>query len=162
MDKLLLAIYLSTLLTAQSILSMPAWADIRRERVQLGSEDSGTTIQGIIRGYEAVEYVLSAQAGQKMTVHLTSNNRSNYFNVYEPGQKVSDDVAMYVSAINGNRYETVLPTTGQYLIRVYLMGNAARRNEIANYQLHFAITGVNQAHSNAGYTKEGSSWQRRL
>ena len=155
MNRLLLAIFLSTLLNAPNLLSMRAWADIRRERVQFSSGDSGTTIQGIIRGYEAVEYLLTAQAGQTMTVYLTSNNRSNYFNVYEPGKQPDNDEAMYVSAINGNRYETVLPATGQYLIRVYLMRNAARRNEIANYQLHFAVKGVpNSANSNAGHSSK--------
>ena len=38
---------------------------------------------------------------------------------------------MFVGSTSGNRFSGVLPTDGDYAIRVYLMRNAARRNESA-------------------------------
>jgi hypothetical protein len=41
----------------------------------------------------------------------------------------------------GNRYEGPLPADGTCTIRVYLMGNAARRNESASYSLDVGVSG---------------------
>ncbi len=68
---------------------------------------------------------------------LKGSNRSNYFNVLPPG---SADVAMHVGQ-DGGPYTVMLPTDGDYTVRVYLMRNAARRNEISNYELTVAVTG---------------------
>ena len=72
-----------------------------------------------------------------MNVTLKSNNLSNYFNVLPPG---SNDVAMFVGSTGGNNWTGTLPADGDYKIRVYLMRNAARRNETANYTLTIGIT----------------------
>jgi hypothetical protein len=50
-------------------------------------------------------------------------------------------VAIFVGSTSGNRFEAELPADGEYTIRVYLMRNAARRNETANYTLEVGISG---------------------
>ena len=40
-----------------------------------------------------------------------------------------------------NSWTDVLPESGTYKVRVYLMRSAARRNEKASYTMDFAITG---------------------
>jgi hypothetical protein len=74
---------------------------------------------------------LSVTAGQKMSVQLNSSNASLYFNVTAPGA----DAAMYNSSIEGNGTSITIPSSGKYAIDVYLMRNAARRNESASYDL---------------------------
>lgn len=96
---------------------------------------SGTTINGTIRGDQAVSYRLGVSAGQVMSIQLDTGNASNYFNVGAPGASE----ALYNSSINGNSTSFVVPSSGTYAISVYLMRNAARRGETANYQLTISV-----------------------
>lgn len=48
---------------------------------------------------------------------------------------------MFVGSTSGNRFSDLLPSDGDYTVRVYLMRNAARRNESANYTLNVGISG---------------------
>ena len=64
-------------------------------------------------------------------VTFKPSNLSAYFNVLPPGS----DEAMFIGSTSGNRFEAALPADGIYTIRVYLMRNAARRNETAQYTL---------------------------
>lgn len=113
--------------------------DIRTEPVHFKAGTNGATVNGEIKGYETVDYVLEASKGQHMTVSLSTDNGGNYFNVLAPGE---NEVAMFVGSTSGNKFSGALPKNGAYKIRVYLMRNAARRNEVAKYQLKMAITGA--------------------
>jgi len=113
-------------------------ADDRYEQVKFPRGASGTSIKSSIVGYQGVNYTLDAKAGQTMTVKLQSSNLSNYFNIYAPGKGPGDE-AMVIGDINGNSYSGVLPSTGTYTIQVFLMRNAARRNEKASYTLDISV-----------------------
>ena len=109
----------------------------RQERVAFAKGASSATIKGQLKGDADVDYVVGAAAGQTISVALKVSNRSNYFNVLPPG---SADVAMYVGQ-TGEGYTGMLPTDGDYKVRVYLMRNAARRNETSDYTLTISVTG---------------------
>lgn len=112
--------------------AVPAVADdMRRETVRFAPGSSSSTIKASVKGYQTVQYALSVTAGQKMSVQLDSRNTSLYFNVTAPGA----DAAMYNSSIDGNGTSITIPSSGKYVIDVYLMRNAARRNESASYDL---------------------------
>lgn len=106
----------------------------RTERVTFARGASSKTIAGTIRGDNAVSYIVSARAGQRMTVSLRTSNRSNYFNVWAPGA----DTAIY-NETTGAPFSGTLPADGDYRIQVYLMRNAARRNERADYRLSVSV-----------------------
>ena len=110
--------------------------EIRTERIQFAKGASATSIEDRIEGRAIVDYQLGARAGQRMNVSLTSENLANYFNIMAPDES---EVAFFIGSRDGNRFEGVLPATGDYTIRVYLMRNAARRGETANYRLDVAI-----------------------
>jgi hypothetical protein len=59
-----------------------------------------------------------------------TDNLSSYFNILSPGE---NEVAMFIGSTSGNQYEGTLPKSGPYKIRVYMMRNAPRRDEVANY-----------------------------
>ena len=127
---------------AAAVLLQPALAGAqpappRQERVTFAKGASSATIKGQVKGDAEVDYLVRAAAGQTITVSLKVSNRSNYFNVLPPG---SQDVAMYVGQ-TGEAYTVMLPADGDYTVRVYLMRNAARRNEISNYELTVTVTG---------------------
>jgi hypothetical protein len=103
--------------------------------VQFAKGTSSTAITDSIRGDASVNYTVAARAGQTMTVTLTTSNRSSYFNVTAPGA----DAAMFIGSSAGNRFSTTIPSTGTYTVQIYLMRNAARRNESAKYTVAIAV-----------------------
>ncbi len=109
--------------------------DVRHETVRFARGTSGTTIQDSITGYNSVRYSLRANAGQTVSVRLDTSNASNFFNVSVPGASE----ALFIGSIKGNSTSFVIPSGGDYAIDVYLMRNAARRNETANYTLAIHI-----------------------
>jgi hypothetical protein len=119
--------------------------DIRTEKVHFPAGKTGATISGTIVGYKSVSYVLGAEAGQTMTVVLKPSNLATYFNVYEPGKKPSDQ-ALASGDRTGemvpdlNRFKGKLPTSGEYIVSVYMYRAAARRNERSSYTLEISIS----------------------
>ncbi|HHP7230151.1 MAG TPA: hypothetical protein ACFCUY_04755 [Xenococcaceae cyanobacterium] len=129
---------LATLTTSPVILSTSALAqeDIRQERVQFEPGTSSAVVEESLVGYEIIDYVLNAREGQYMNISMATDNSANYFNILAPGE---NEVAMFNSSMAENQYEGILPESGDYKVRVYLMRSAARRNEVANYRLEMII-----------------------
>lgn len=92
---------------------------------------NGTTIADTIKGRDTVKYKLAVRAGQKLSVQLDTDNPSSYFNITAPGASE----ALFIGSISGNSTTFDIPSSGTYVINVYLMRNAARRGESANYSL---------------------------
>lgn len=109
----------------------PALAQVRNETVRFPRGTSGTTIEDSITGNESVRYSIGVSAGQTMDVQLDTDNSSNYFNITAPGASE----ALFNGSISGNGTSFVVPSSGNYIVDVYLMRNAARRGETANYDL---------------------------
>ena len=122
------------LVTAPAVLAEGA---IREQQVQFKKGESGTTIKGSIKGDQTVDYKLRANAGQTMVVKFKPSNASAYFNVLPPGS----DEAIFIGSTSGNDFSGNLVASGEYTIRVYLMRNAARRNESAKYTLDIGVSG---------------------
>lgn len=111
--------------------------EIHEERIQFEAGKSGATINGQIKGYKIIDYLLHANAGQTMSVKFAVNSTSAYFNLLPP----LNPTALFIGSISGHSYNGVLPHTGVYKIRVYLMRNAARRGATAKYNLTIKIEG---------------------
>jgi len=139
----------TVVLTMALALSLSARAQVRPARVQFAKGASSKTLSGTLKGDETIDYLVGARAGQRMDVKLKSQNTSNYFNVLPPGS----DTALFVGASEGNTFSGPLPASGDYRIRVYLMRNAARRNEVANYTLAVAVNGTPKANPVAPASK---------
>ena len=101
----------------------------RSERVTFARGATDTTVRGTIRGYETVNYLLSASAGQRLVASFQTDNPSGYFNVTAPGAVE----AMFIGSAMGNQFDAIIPSSGDYIITVYLMRNAAQRGEVSNY-----------------------------
>jgi len=114
--------------------------DIRKEPVHFAKGATSATIKGRITGYETVDYVVGAKAGQTMAVTFKTSNHMAYFNVLPPGS----ETALFVGSMDatGEHYEGTLAADGDYAIRVYQMRAAARRKEGATYTLDVSVTGT--------------------
>lgn len=118
-------------------------APTRTEQVRFEAGTTGASLSGQITGREFVTYTLGAEAGQRMTIALASNNTAAYFNLYEPGRGPGDE-ALAIGEMQPeiNRFDGVLPTSGVYTVSVFLYRNAARDGETADYTLDLSITGA--------------------
>jgi len=126
------------LVLAQSVMGTAvADAGIHQEKVQFAKGASAAVIKGQLKGDAMVDYLVRAAAGQTLSVELQKTNAQNYFNVMPPGSTGS---AMFVGD-SGENYSGVLPTDGDYIVRVYLMRPAARRGESSNYTLTVGASG---------------------
>ena len=139
MSRIPLAIA-AVLMIVQPTVGIAATADsgARSESVHFTKGAISTVIKGQIKGDHYIDYQVRAGAGQTLSVEMKTGNASSYFNILPPG---SGDVAMFIGSTSGDRFSGVLPTDGDYHIRVYLMRNAARRNEVANFTLTVDVTG---------------------
>ncbi|CAM3983792.1 MULTISPECIES: hypothetical protein [Pseudoalteromonas] len=84
-----------------------------------------------ITGNEFNDYLVSGNAGDILNVTLTPSNLSNNFNILP----ADSSQAVFIGSIEGHYVKHQLAKDGDYIVRVYLMRNAARRNESSNYKL---------------------------
>lgn len=115
---------------------------IETRTVHFDKGASSATLKGSIKGRQIVDYRLGARAGQTMSVHFAPDHNAAYINVLPPG---SSGEAIFIGSTSGNDWTGTLPSDGQYTVRTYLMRSAARRNEVAHYQLTVGITGAAHA-----------------
>jgi hypothetical protein len=110
-------------------------------RVHFAAGNDNAAINGTITGRDYVDYLLGARAGQRMAVALsvtgTNGSGSAYFNILPPG---SDGAAIFNSSMSVNNFgEVQLPVTGDYTVRVYLMGNDYDAGKTVGYTLSVTI-----------------------
>jgi hypothetical protein len=117
--------------------SQTAMAQDRSARVEFSRGQSSTVIRGTVRGYEGVSYRVSVRGGQRLAVTMNTSNGSNYFNILGPG----GGEALFNGSISGDFADIIVPDSGEYTVQVYLMRNAARRNEQARFTLRIEVRG---------------------
>jgi hypothetical protein len=123
-------------LIALALVAPGAAADKNTE-VHFAKGKSSATLTGTLKGYDTVNYLLGASAGQTLTVTFAPKNGACYFNVVAPGA----DSAMFMSDVSGNTFSGALPANGTYKVQAYLMRSAARRGESCKHTISFSITG---------------------
>jgi hypothetical protein len=132
---------------------------IRLEKIPFEECPARLALTGTIRGDQIVDYSFVARAGKSMAARFKPSNLSAHFNVLPPGS----GVAMFVGSTSGNHLQARLPIDGEYTIRVYLMRNAARRNEMANYTLELDVACGDKAAASLESTPgAGLSFDRML
>jgi hypothetical protein len=127
-------------------LSAPALAADRSETVKFKPGAISATLFGRIKGYDGVNYLFDARAGQVVSILFSPKNRSCYFNVFAPGA----DTAVHIGSSNGNEFGANLTASGPYRAQVYLTRNAARRGEICKFSMTIEISGGAPAGGGAG------------
>lgn len=116
--------------------TLQAQAAAKPVAIQFAKGASSKVIKGSIRGDQGRLYTINIKAGQTLKVKMVTSNGSSYFNITAPGAQQ----ALFIGSTEGNSYSGVVPSSGNYTIDVYLMRNAARRNETANYTLTVSAT----------------------
>lgn len=117
--------------------AMSSSAQTKRVDVKFKAGTTGATYANTVSGYGSVDFYVKASGGQTMSVKLTSTNTFLYFNVLSgsaDGEAIADN-AREVTVWSGE-----LPSTGTYVVRVYLVRAEARRNKKAvSFRVRFDI-----------------------
>ncbi|VXB17362.1 conserved exported hypothetical protein [Flavobacterium sp. 9R] len=126
-------------MTLAVILPLVSFAQIQSKKVTFGPGKSGTLINGTIKGDLIIDYLLSVNANQTISIALNSKSTSIYFNVMEPG---STGEAIYIGENEGtNKFNGTASQSGTYKIRVFLNRAVARRGSSASYGLNISVKG---------------------
>jgi hypothetical protein len=129
------------------VLANPAFSQqARTVPVAFPPGEYSTVLEGRITGREVIDYVLRVEAGQVVSVDMQTTNVSNTFNILPPGS----EAATYIGSSDGNVAQLTLPEAGDYVIRVYLVRAAARRDEEAEYNLYIGVNPPDFADGLAG------------
>lgn len=127
--------FLSLTLAALLALAGPAAAHDPRVRFAPGAFD--TVVAGHLADELAVTYLLSAEAGQVMTVTLQGTGGEAVFHVVPPGAAE----AMPGGTKEGHAFSAVLPKAGDYRIIVQLTRDAILQGDTVDYTLDIALHG---------------------
>ncbi len=114
--------------------------------IEQAAATSGVVLTGGITGDETATYVVGGEAGQTLSVDLLSANPGLNFNILPQGS----EEALFVGSTSGAVADIPLAEAGTYVVQVYLMRSAARRNEAARYSLGVGLSGPDFAHGLAG------------
>lgn len=99
---------------------------------------SSKTVKGSVQGKAYMDYLVTAKAGQILSVNFKPTLTSAYFNVNAPGS----ELALFNGSNGGNSLKNRrLPNDGTYGVRVYLMGDAADTNKKADFTVDIGVTG---------------------
>ncbi len=147
---------LATMLVAIIVPGAASAQEERRETVRFPGDSTMAEISDEIRGYESVLYEVYAREGQMLEVSLRPSNPSANFNIYLPGKGIGDE-ALFVSETSGTEYKGQLWLTGPHTIAVFLSRNAARRDEVARYDLVVSLTEPRQAASSSSRPSRAES-----
>lgn len=112
-------------------------AQERSARVTFAPGSSATAIDDRIAKGNALNYLLDARAGQRLTVTLTSASANVFFNIL-PG---TSKLAYYNGAQSGNAATVILPESGVWVVQVYQSREAAWRGAVADFRLSIALSG---------------------
>lgn len=132
---------LSAAIFTSALLASPLAAQMSQE-VKFAPGNYGTTLSGEVRGHDYSDFKVGAGAGQEMFVELAvargkgDGDGTIYFNILPPG---SDGEAIYNGSQDGNTAQIDLEESGDYTVRVYLMGNDRDTDKTVGFNLDFSI-----------------------
>jgi hypothetical protein len=101
------------------------------QRIRFAKGTHSGAVKGSVAGFAVKDYVVGAREGQTMTINLTSSKA--YFVIYSINGRSND-------MLETREWSDVLNESGDYVIRVFMMRNEARRKgAVASYTLKVSI-----------------------
>ncbi len=126
---------MALLLVAVQSLAAPG---IKHRNVEL--KGGAVDVSGSISGDQSVEYAFSSPGAQVVGIGLKTRHKMAYFDLL----RADSEDPLFNGAISGRNFLGELPAAGTYRVRVYLMRDAARRQESASYTLSISLRDSNK------------------
>jgi hypothetical protein len=98
---------------------------------------SSKTFEDRIVGYGSVNYSINAFAGQTLDVGLESDNSFVFFNVRAPDAGTA--IFAGAASTSPDQWTGTLADSGTHIVTVFMMRNAARRNETGNFRITLSL-----------------------
>jgi hypothetical protein len=92
---------------------------------------SGTTITGVCKGEQTIEYILSLGPNQALAVDMKTNVNACYFNLIAP----NGDFLLAGERDDLKKFKATVSEPGDYKIQVYNMRSVARKGTPSSYTL---------------------------
>ncbi len=109
--------------------------EVRLQPVNLDQVGELRILESTLTGDEIVDYQVTGERSQILSVDLMTSNPASYFNI----QPAGSNEAIFIGSTQGTVADVPLPKSGAYVIRVYLMRSAARRGETAEFSLGISL-----------------------
>jgi len=134
-DRLICKFATSLLLLLLAVAITASAQEVRSQPLNLDEIGELRIVESTIRGDEIVDYQVTGERSQILSVDLMTSKSANYFNILPAGS----NEAIFIGASQGVVADVPLPESGAYVIRVYLMPSAARREETAEFSLGISL-----------------------
>lgn len=106
-----------------------------QQEINLPALGHYAVVAGVIEGSDIIDYRVSGERGQVLSVDLNARSGSTYFNIVSE----NSETALFIGATEGEVADVSLPGPGDYRIRVYQMRSAARRGERSEFSLGVSL-----------------------
>lgn len=127
---------LSLLMSSSAVLAADKVSQVP---VHFAKGQSATTFKGSFKGYDTVEYLLTAKAGQVLSVKVSGSSNAN-INVFPPADYVLPDPQQLALPLEGTDTRSArLPAYGLYRIQIYQPRASARRGAVVKYSLKVEV-----------------------
>lgn len=113
------------------VVPMMAFSQVITKKVVFPRGKSGTTIKGVCKGSQTIEYILSLGPNQKLSVDMKTNVNACYFNLIAP----NGDILLAGETEDQKVFRATVTADGDYKIQVYNMRSVARRGTPSSYTL---------------------------
>lgn len=113
------------------ILPMITFSQVTTKKVVFPKGKFGTTIKGVCKGEQTLEYVLSLGPNQTLAVEMKTNVNACYFNLIAP----NGDFIFAGEREELKKFNAKVTAAGDYKIQVYNMRSVARRGTPSSYTL---------------------------
>lgn len=114
---------------------------VKQVPVHFAKGATSASVQGAIKGYDSVEYLVVARAGQELEATVSGSSNAN-LNVYPPAGTGEDGAALAPDTQYGKAstiYRVRLPADGEYRLQVYQPRAAARRGTTSKFSLKIQV-----------------------
>jgi len=109
---------------------------VHTENVAFDTGSNKTTVYGMVKGSNTVNYRIFVKKGQMLHVNLDSS--VVYFNIFSPHKGIGD-TPMFMGSIDGGDYVARLSKNGTYTIQVSLISSEAKKGTKALYSLTLGL-----------------------
>jgi len=113
------------------ILPMITYSQVTTKKVVFPRGKSGTTIKGVCKGEQTIEYILSLGPNQALAVDMKTNVNACYFNLIAP----NGDFLLAGEREDLKKFKATVTAPGDYKIQVYNMRSVARKGTPSSYTL---------------------------
>jgi hypothetical protein len=105
----------------------------KQVKIKFAKGKSEGVYAGVIKGYNYIDYTFKANAGQNLTVLITTKTFATVFDIFSKNESLISEQD------TGSTLKIEIPDNESYTIRIRMMRSQARRNAVSNFKLKLSI-----------------------